>query len=114
MYPIVYKRKIWASSIIGEIFLLQLKDRAKTGTVNGIVSEILQIEDDVLVHTKDNKLWHSKSGDTFEVWQNESSAGNFITQNYELHGFQFLIRLVLVHQKYFESSPQTNMVRILN
>lgn len=76
--------QIWASSEIGEIFSITTKgvDR-KLGTVNGIVSEIFQIEDDVLVRTKNNKLWYSKSGDAFEVWQAESSAGNFITHNNE-------------------------------
>ena len=105
----IQEDQIWASSIIGEIFSITTKGvERKLGTVNGIVSEILQIGDNVLVHTKDNKLWHSKSGDTFEVWQNESSAGNFITQNYETTWISIFDKIspLIPSESISESSPR--------
>ncbi len=74
--------QIWASSALGEIYSITTNGIGrKIGEVDAPIANILQVENDIIVHTENKQLWISQSGDEFKLWQAESTAGNFITRS---------------------------------
>ena len=90
----IQDEQIWASSTIGEIFSITTNGIGqKLGDVDGSVSSILQVENDIIVRTENQQLWISRSGNDFKLWQAEASAGNFITKSDESVWVSFFDRI---------------------
>lgn len=88
---------IWASSESGGVFSITTNGIGrKLGEVDAPVSEILQIENDLIVRTSKNQLWISLSGDNFKLWQAESMAGNYITKSDDAVWVSFFDRISLL------------------
>lgn len=74
--------RIWGTSNSGDIYSITTNGIGrKLGSVDAEVSNIIQVDANIIVRTKKNQLWVSMDGSDFKLWQAEASAGNFITKS---------------------------------
>ena len=102
--------QIWASSIIGEIFSITTKGiERKLGTVNGMqVLKSFKLKMMYWCTQRTINYGTQNQVILLRVWQNESSAGNFITQNYETTWISIFDKIspLISSESISESSPR--------
>lgn len=90
----IQNNQIWATSVSGDIYSITTNGIGqKLGAVDAEVTNILQVNNDLMVQTENNQIWLSTNGDAFKIWQAEDSAGNYITKSEDVVWVSFFNRI---------------------